>query len=340
VWNLMPSELWRRTIIAIDRHLHRLARQHGIPDVHITTVDSEGRTRSKRRSPVRAEFDKGLEFQRRAAAHFHVIFRLDGRDPDHPDARIAPPPELDAHDLKAAIDHAAATVAFTTQPHPSRPDGWRIAWGEQFLTKLITPDGNGPGEITMAQVAAYLAKYATKSTEVTGHTSARITADTIDLYADRHGSHTERLIDACWRFARARWTCPTCHQRSTRHPCPTCAARGRHPLDDIPEHSPYRRLQRWAHMLGFGGHCFTKSRRYSITFATLRDARIIFRRNENNGPEHATATTEPTTLVVNFLQFVGAGWRTPADAMLANTSAALAREHAETAKHYLTTSAA
>jgi hypothetical protein len=102
----------------------------------------------------------------------------------------------------------------------------------------------------------------------------------------------------------------------------------------------YRRLQRWAHMLGYGGHCFTKSRRYSVTFALLRDARIVFRRNETNGPEDAIATTEPTTLVVNFLQFVGAGWRTPADAMLANASAAMAREHAETAVEYLRTQAA
>jgi hypothetical protein len=45
-------------------------------------------------------------------------------------------------------------------------------------------------------------------------------------------------------------------------------------------------------------------------------------------------------LVVNFLQFVGAGWQTPADAMLANTSAAMAREHQQTAREYLTTAAA
>ncbi|NJC67388.1 hypothetical protein HC028_23215 [Planosporangium flavigriseum] len=36
-------------------------------------------------------------------------------------------------------------------------------------------------------------------------------------------------------------------------------------------------------------------------------------------------------LVVNFLQFVGADWHTLADVMLANTSAAMAREHQEAA---------
>jgi hypothetical protein len=38
--------------------------------------------------------------------------------------------------------------------------------------------------------AGYLAKYATKSIEATGHNSIRITADTIDQHADPDGSHT------------------------------------------------------------------------------------------------------------------------------------------------------
>jgi hypothetical protein len=94
-------------------------------------------------------------------------------------------------------------------------------------------------------------------------------------------------------------------------------------------------------MLGFGGHFLTKSRRYSITFALLRDQRIVYRRTQTSGPERdATDAGEPTTLVVNFLQFVGAGWKTPADAMLANTSAAMAREHQQAARKHLQTLAA
>jgi hypothetical protein len=93
-------------------------------------------------------------------------------------------------------------------------------------------------------------------------------------------------------------------------------------------------------MLGFGGHFLTKSRRYSITFAMLRDQRVTFRRVQTGGPEQAAPAAEPTTLVVNFLEFVGAGWQTPADAMLANTSAAMAREHAESAREALQTLAA
>jgi hypothetical protein len=93
-------------------------------------------------------------------------------------------------------------------------------------------------------------------------------------------------------------------------------------------------------MLGYGGHFLTKSRRYSITFGMLRDQRVAFRRAQSSGPEQSEPVAEPTTLVVNFLAFVGAGWQTPADAMLANTSAAMAREHQQTAREYLHTLAA
>jgi hypothetical protein len=368
VWNLMSGELWRRTTIAVDRYLHHLCRQRGIPDIETVTVGKDGRTRTRRRSPVRAEFDKGAEMQRRAAVHFHVTVRLDGRDPDQPDTIVAPPPGLDAHDLKAAVDHAAATVAFTTEPHPSRPQGWRIAWGEQVLTKLITPDGRGPGEITMGQVSSYLAKYATKSTEVTGHLSPRMTDELIDVYADPDGTHTERLVAACWQlgaphrdpepiparphpdlpaepFGRS-WTCPNCGTRTRYRACPVCVARDlaepepRQPRRKPGRRDPSARMRRWAHMLGFGGHCFTKSRRYAFTFAFLRGGRIEFRRAENSGPETTGTAEQPATLVVNFLQFVGAGWHTTADAMLANTSAAMAREHAGTAREYLASLAA
>ena len=175
--------------------------------MQVTSVDRTGKTRIRRRAPARVQFDKGSEMQRRArgALPRHLP---PGRPPAGPCERhrgtAARPGRRRP---EAAVDHAAATVAFTTDPHPSRPEGRRISRGDQFLTKVITADGSGPGEITMAQVAAYLAKYATKSTEITGHTSGRLTADTIGLFADRHGRHTERLVDACWRLGRARWTC-------------------------------------------------------------------------------------------------------------------------------------
>jgi hypothetical protein len=305
VWNLEAGELWRRTTIAVNRYLRKLARQRGIPEWRVSYMDKRGRVRTKQVAPWRLSFGKAAEMQRRAVVHFHAIVRLDGYDPSIPDQILPPPVGLDAEDIKAAIDHAAHTVAYTSAPHPARPEGWRIGWGDQVHTKLITVVGRG--EVTDAQVAAYLAKYATKSTEITGHASNRLTDTTIDVYADPDGSHTERLVEACWLLGQPK---------------------------------EWRRLRRWAHMLGFGGHFLTKSRRYSITFSVLRNQRVVFRREQSAGPDPAVVSEQPTTLVVNFLQFVGAGWQTPADAMLANTSAAMAREHHEAALAYLSTVAA
>src|SRR5215472_15954106 len=41
-------------------------------------------------------------------------------------------------------------------------------------------------------------------------------------------------------------------------------------------------LNRWTHMLGYRGHFLTKSRRYSVTFSTLRQARISHRRAQRH----------------------------------------------------------
>jgi len=372
VWNAMAGELWRRTTITINRYIRALARQRGIPEYRVYTWDRDGKQHSRLVPAWRLSFGKAAEMQRRGVVHFHAIIRLDGYHPDTPDAVLPPPPQLDAADLVAAIDHAATHVGFTTDPHPARPDGWHIGWGEQVLSKVITVAAEG--EVTDAQVAAYLAKYATKSTEVTGHTSARLDFDTIGLYADPHGSHTERLIAACWRLGQAPEntspdhgqglrafrayvgpvdatfgdlrTDPDCGGCTRYRMCPTCAAEQAAAAAAPPPKTRARatdaaaRLRRWAHMLGYGGHFLTKSRRYSITFALLREQRVVFRRAENSGPETTATDTEPSTLVVNFLQFVGAGWHTTADAMLANTSAAMAREHAEIARQALTTLAA
>jgi hypothetical protein len=78
-------------------------------------------------------------------------------------------------------------------------------------------------------------------------------------------------------------------------------------------------------MLGFGGHFSTKSRRYSTTLRALRAARQAWRRRREviEQRDHAD---EETTLVVGSWSYAGIGWRTTADALLATTAAALARE--------------
>jgi hypothetical protein len=277
VWNNNAGELWRRTKQAIERRLNQAARRRGLPR-------------------VRVSHGKAAEYQARGAVHFHVLLRLDGFDEHDPGRLLPPPPGITAADLDDATRHAASAIAYRTAPHRANPAGWPIGWGHELDVRVITLRGTGP--ITDLAVASYLAKYSTKGTEVTGHASARITRDTVKLYANCAGNHAERLIHACW-------------------------ALGAHP--------DYRSLRRWAHMLGFGGHFLTKARAYSIRFRDLRDARIAYRRTQDTGPEHGPIRTadhadEETTLVIGTLTYTGTGWRTTGDAMLANTAADQARK--------------
>ncbi|MER5608738.1 replication initiator [Micromonospora tulbaghiae] len=362
VWNIFSGELWHRTKQAAERWLAKLAQRRGIPRVEIPTAS--GKTRKV--APVRLSPGKVAELQARGAVHFHAIARLDGVDPTDPQAIVPPPAGFTVDDLVNALRHAARQIAFHTPPHPDRPDGWPIAWGEQTDLEPIATDGSG--EVTDGMVAGYLAKYATKSTEATGHTSTRLTADTIGDYADPDGDHTARLIDACWRIGRplhtptpladrpreprprpgfvARWECPDCGTH-TRYPaCPVCVARRQAALDTQPTKpataNPYARLRRWAHMLGYGGHFLTKARRYSVTFRLLRDTRVAFRRHEHQDHEHPASSGPPveqvdedTTLIVGTLTFAGSGWHTTGDALLANTAAAMARERRSTGREEL-----
>src|SRR5437773_7760778 len=165
VWNLASGELWRRTRIGIERFVRRRAQALG--------VDPE---------TVKVTYGKAAEMQRRAVIHFHAIIRIDGTQPGHREVTLPAPAGLDGLDLVAAIEHAAGATAFTTDPHPDHPAGWRIAWGTQVDPRPINL-GTG-GAVTDTTVAAYLAKYATKSTEATGHSSARLRDETVNLYAD------------------------------------------------------------------------------------------------------------------------------------------------------------
>ena len=269
VWNHQAGELWRRTRVALDRTTRRAT--NGL---------------------VRLRYVKVAEMQRRGVAHFHIIIRADGHHPDLPGVLLPPPPELTAAHLQNLIQHTIPAVAFTTPSHPTNPDGWHITWGEQ--TDIRPLKLTGDGELTDTAAAGYLAKYATKSTEITGHVSRRLDSDTIHLYANPHGTHTERLIAACWTLG---------------------------------DHPDWKGLRRWAHMLGYGGHFLTKARGYSVTFTHLRQRRTTWRRQQ-----HTDTHDQDATIALTWLTYVDTGWRTAGDALLANTAAALARERQQAAR--------
>jgi hypothetical protein len=176
VWNAHAPELWRRTTIAIRRHLARTAK-------------------AVRAGKVQLSYAKVAEFQGRGLVHFHAIFRLDATSPD---GQLAPP-GLDAAELTAAITAAAASVWFATVAHPARPGGWDIRWGAQLDTRTIRLPIASGGQASNIAVASYLAKYATKSTESVGTVSARITAANVGFYGNPR-SHQGRLIRAAWHL--------------------------------------------------------------------------------------------------------------------------------------------
>ena len=152
VWNNTAGELWRRTKQAIERHLNQLARHRRLP------------------YGVRVSHGKAAEYQARGAVHFHVLLRLDGLDPADPARLLPPPPGITAADLEDATRHAAATITCLTGPHPASPPAGSSRWGGELDVRAITL--RATGTITDLMVASYLAKYSTKGTEVTGHTSS------------------------------------------------------------------------------------------------------------------------------------------------------------------------
>jgi Replication initiator protein, pSAM2 len=102
------------------------------------------------------------------------------------------------------------------------------------------------------------------------------------------------------------------------------------------------RLRKWAHMLGFGGHFSTKSRRYSTTLGALRRARVAYairRRHGDTLPLDAWGRPDQdqAVIVVASWHYLGSGYQTTGEAWLAASAAARAREARRIAKEELRT---
>jgi hypothetical protein len=250
---------------------------------------------------VRISYAKVAEFQKRGAIHFHAVLRLDAATTCRCPDCLAPPPEpFTAALLEDALGLAAPAV---TVPCPHLDGGpVRYArWGEQLDVHNITRDRDGEaGELSAEQVAGYIAKYATKATESFGAgLDRRLGADDLD-HLDKLPAHIGELVRTAWELG------------------------GRPELDRL-------RLRAWAHMLGFGGHWSTKSRRYSTTFTVLRRARIAFakrRRAKDGVPLDAwgRAEDDQAVIVVASWVYVGSGYATEGERWLALSAAARARE--------------
>jgi hypothetical protein len=270
-----------------------------------------GLDEARLRQVVRVSYAKVAEFQRRGAIHFHAVIRLDAATDCRCPGCLAPPPQpFTAALLEEALRQAVVTVRAPCPSIDAGPDRY-ARWGEQLDVHNITADSDQAGELSAEQVAGYIAKYATKATESFGSgLDRRLTADDLgDL--DKLPAHVAELVRACWELG------------------------GRPELEGL-------RLRAWAHMLGFGGHWSTKSRRYSTTFGVLRRARVAFakRRRARDGiPLDAWGRPEDDQAVevVASWVYVGAGYETEGERWLALSAAARAREQRRIAREELTT---
>jgi len=264
LWQAQTGELWRRTTIAIVR---QLARQVGRPVRQVLTE-------------VRLSYTKVVEYQTRGLVHFHAVVRLDAKPPaDDPLLVLPPPAGYNVAMLAAAVSRAAVTVTTPVlSADPDRPAS--IGWGSQVdVSTVPTRPGDDGGA---RQVAGYLAKYATKSTDDSGALDHRLSGpEDIDTLAVN--GHLRRLVATAWQLGGL-------------------------------EHLAGLRLRMWAHTLGYRGHWATRSRRYSTTLKALREARQQWHHVDDQ-LEDADVVREASW------RYGGRGFRNAGDAWLAATGA-------------------
>jgi len=283
LWQWHAPELWRRFTIALQRALASAC------EVSVKTF----------RERCKISYAKVVEFQARGLIHVHVPIRIDG--PDGPDGS-ATDLSITTAMLEDAVLHAASSVRLTTSP---LRDGtsYELRWGSQIDCRAITgaaarDGGRSSRHAHPEQVAAYLAKYLTKTTEDFG-LSGRVRSA---AHARHVGAspHAVRIIESAERLST--------------------------------QGEAYVRLREYRASLGYRGHPITKSRAYSVTFGQLRRARRKYHRDPGLDPDADIRRILDDDLdvpdgfeMVSSWVFVGQGYLSIDQAAAAVMSAAQAR---------------
>ena len=260
LWNASSSALWARFTINLRRDLARLA----------------GLTVAEFRAQASMAYAKVAEYQARGSIHFHAVVRIDGAD-----GPGSPAPAWASHELLTdAIRLAASRSAVTT---PAAPDvaPVTIEFGSQIDVRAIKSDVLATGDLTERAVAGYIAKYATKSAHSSG-TLDRSVCCRECIGAGHHGTYRLRgreIRRICRRCLGTGLAVDLAALKLSTHLRTMIETTFR--LGDAEEFSALK-LRRWAHMLGFRGHFLTKARRYSVTFAALRETRREHARQERH----------------------------------------------------------
>ncbi|MCV7258373.1 replication initiator [Mycobacterium shimoidei] len=284
LFNWHAPELWRRFTIALRRAVTAHLRRVGVDP-----------------AAVRVSFVKVAEYQRRAVIHYHTLIRLDPTGD--------PQPTISTIDLDTLVRQAANQVRLPVNvDDPADPgmtasperEARMLRFGPQIDTQpLIAADDDAkPG--LARRVAAYLAKYTTKSVAEFGIAARRISPAAIgelDI-----PTHTRRILTALVKLAAR----------------PGNAA-----------------MLAWLHTLGYRGHVTTKSRRYSVTMTALRAARHHWRVRRNHevepvdlqGDSPAGLDFTSTAGELSDWRIDGAGLRDDGERLLVLTAALRAQEH-------------
>jgi len=242
--NACTPELWRRTTIYVLRHL----------------AGALGWTQRETRERIRLSFCRVAEYQRRGVVHLHAVVRADGTD--------GAPPPLSPEELARAAVSAARAVSV---PHPLGV----ARWGTQIDAQVLDRSAGRRAQ----QVAGYVAKYATKSSDGGGALDAPIRSEE-DLARRSLPPHLRRMAETAWA------------------------------LGGDAEFESYR-LRRHAHGLGYGGHFLSKSQGYSTSFTALKAARAAWREAMRGGGDGGQ---EADRSLVRRLRAVGVGWATQGEA--------------------------
>jgi hypothetical protein len=256
-----------------------------------------GLTQKQLRDLASVRYVKVAEYQARGVIHYHAIIRLDASG-----ATYQPPPSwLDTSLLCDAITRTAAAVTVDVDQPGGLP--LPLRFGDQVDLRSIRHGDGLPGtghKLSVAAVGNYLAKYATKALDAPGVPDRPLRSRTgIDALACSR--HYRQMITTAWELGGG-------------------------------GHFPGRtRLCRWAHMLGYGGHFLTKSRRYSVTFGQLRCARLEHRKRQRHpSGEHdpwGRPLDHTVVLILRTWTYDGTGHTFAPGGELALASAARAREH-------------
>jgi hypothetical protein len=286
LFNWHAPELWRRFTIALRRVVAR----------HLRSVGAD-------RDALRVSFVKVAEYQRRAVIHYHTLIRLDDANQDG--AAEESEPVMSAIELAALVRAAANQIRIpveSTGASPAEACPPRVLrFGAQIDTQPLTASADtGKPDGLARRVAAYLAKYTTKSVAEFGIAARRISPAAIaDLDIP---AHTRRILTTLARLAA------------------------------LPGNTA---MLAWLHTLGYRGHITTKSRRYSITMTALRAIRHRWRSHHTEQPEpadlqHNSAEQLNGLTVVDELddwRIAGAGHRNDGERLLVHTAAHQARQH-------------